>query len=239
VLRLPVGDLTPPERHYSLFWKDLTSNIDWTNIEEVIDAFERRIRSWYLDPADILIEQMPGKEFIITNIGCILADTISQFREGAEAHNAQVFKGFTEEHFPDFDEPLSKTIPSHLVVASIHEVDTVSEAFYSGFRCGLAHSGTILAFGGHSVDTDGQLYEVHFEPDEPMRHCYDEETDEKYPFVVINPIRLIEEIEEAFMEYLFRLRNADDDSELRHNFARKIQYDFGEYGTRLRESLEQ
>lgn len=236
---MPVGDLTPPERHYSLFLKDITSNIDWTNIEEVIDAFERRIQTWYLDPAEILIDKMPGKEFIITNIGCILVDTLSQFREGAEAHDPKVFKGFTEEHFPDFDESLPKTIPSHLVVASIHEVDTVSEAFYSGFRCGLAHSGTILAFGGHSAETNGQLYEVHFEPDEPMGYCYDEETEERYPFVVMNPIRLIEEIEEAFREYLSRLRNAGDDSDLRRHFARKIEYDFGEYGTQLRNSLEQ
>lgn len=236
---MPVGDLTPPDRHFSVFLKDITSNIDWTNFSEVLEAFERRVRTWYLDPAEILIEEMPGKEFIITNIGCILVDTLSQFREGNEDHDAKVFKSFAEDHFPEFDAPLPKTIPSHLVVGSIHEVDSVSEAFYSGFRCGLAHSGTILAFGGHSGDTNGKLYEIWFDKDDPMAHCYDEKTEEKYPFVVINPERLIEEIKKALYQYLEALEDAGDASKLRQNFARKIKYDFGRPGEKLLESLSE
>lgn len=235
---MPTGDLTPPDRHFSVFLKDITSNIDWWNFDEVLEAFRRRIKSWYLDPADILIEEMPGKEFIITNIGCILVDTISQFRTGSEAHDPTVFKKFTEEHFEDFGTDLPRTIPSDLVVASTHEVDTVSEAFYSGFRCGLAHSGTILAFGGHSLDTDGKLHEVWFDRNDPMRYCYDREHDEKYPFVVINPVQLIEELKVAIDEYILELQEAGDSSILRENFARKLQFDFGEYGTRLLESLK-
>jgi hypothetical protein len=230
-----VGDLTPPDRHFSLFLKDITSNIDWTNPPEVIDAFERRVTTWYLEPAEILIDEMPGKEFIITNIGCILVDTLSQFRAGDEDHDPKVFKGWTETHFPDFGRALPKVIPSHLVVGSIHEVDTVSEAFYSGFRCGLAHSGTVLAFGGHSTDTE-DLYEIWFDPENPSQHCYDRETDEKYPFVLLNPVELIERIKDAFELYLTELRDPDQ-KQLRQNFARKIEYDFGEYGTELRQSL--
>jgi hypothetical protein len=181
---------------------------------------------------------MPGNEFIITNIGCILVDTISQFREGAEAHDPKVFKSFTEDHFPNFDKELPKTIPDDLVVASIHEVDTVSEAFYSGFRCGLAHSGTVLAFGGHAVETDGNLYEIRFDPNHAPSYCYNKETGEKYPFIVINPMRLIEEIRSALATYLERLRDPDESEDLRWQFATKLEYDFGEYGKRLKESLD-
>ncbi|MFB6344293.1 MAG: hypothetical protein ABEK50_00770 [bacterium] len=236
---MTVGDLTPPERHFSVFLKDITSNIDWTDIDDVIDAFERRIKTWYFDPAQVLIEDMPGNEFIITNIGCILIDTLSQFRAGDENHDAKVFKAFTEKHFDNFDEKLPKVIPSDLVVASSHDVDTVSEAFYSGFRCGLAHSGTILAFGGHSLETDGKLHEVWFDPDNPLAHCYDNSTDEKYPFVIINPIQLINEIQSALDNYIKQLKGARDTSDIRKNFARKLEYDFGEYGTRLRQSLSE
>ncbi len=232
---MAVGDLTPPDRHFSLFLKDITSNIDWTNPSKVIDAFERRVTTWYIEPAEILIDEMPGKEFIITNIGCIIVDMLSQFRAGDEDHDPKVFKGFTEKHFPNFDQPLPQVIPSDLVVGSIHEVDTVSEAFYSGFRCGLAHSGTVLAYGGHSTDTEG-LYEIWFDPEIPSRHCYDRQTDKKYPFVLINPVELIELIKEAFDSYLEKLRDPTK-TELRRNFALKIEYDFGEYGRQLRESL--
>jgi hypothetical protein len=236
---MPVGDLTPPERHFSLFLKDLTSNINWHDVDEVIDAFERRIRSWYLEPAQILIDEMPGKEFIITNIGCTLVDTLSQFRTGKDAHDAQAYKEFTEDHFPDFEQELPKHIPSDLVVGSNYDVDTVSEAFYSGFRCGLTHSGTILAFGGHSVDTEGKLFQIWFDPDDSMAHCYDSEREEAYPFVVLNPTRLIDEIEDALKDYLSRLRTASNDDPLKQHFAQKITYDFGDYGRRLKESLDQ
>lgn len=235
---MPVGDLTPPERHFSLFLKDIVSNIDWSNIDEVIDAFERRIQSWYLDPAEILIDEMPGNGSIITNIGCILVDTLSQFRHGKDSHDAPVYKAFTEEHFPDFDHPMPKVIPSHLVVGSNYDVDTVSEAFYSGFRCGLAHSGTILAFGGHSMGTDGELYKISFDREDSMAHCYDQETGEKYPFLIINPERLIAETESALNHYLEALRSAGDEDPIRRNFAKKIEYDFGEYGSRLLNSLK-
>lgn len=175
------------------------------------------MQSWYLEPAEILIDEMPGKEFIITNIGCILVDALSQFQAGDEDHDPKVFKGFTETHFPDFDHALPKVIPSDLVVGSIHEVDTVSEAFYSGFRCGL----TVLAFGGHSTDTEG-LYEIWFDPETPSRHCYDRETGEKYPFVLLNPVELIELIKDVLESYLSRLRDPGE-TELRENFVQKIE----------------
>lgn len=233
---MPVGDLTPPDRHFSVFLKDITSNIDWSDVHEVIDAFERRINHWYLEPANILIDEMPGKEFVITSIGSILVDTLSQFREGAEAHDPKVFKRFTEDYFPNFDRELPKKIPPHLVVGSNHEVDTVSEAFYSGFRSGLVHSGTVLAFGGHTDETDGEIFQVLFDRDDPMRHCHDKENGEKYPFILINPAYLIDEIESAFNQYLSNLRR-DGSKDLRENFAQKIEYDFGEYGKKLKKHI--
>lgn len=235
---MPVGNLTPPERHFSLYLKDIISNIDWDDIDDVIDSFERRIRSWYLEPAEILIDEMPGNDFIITNIGCTLVDTLAQFRTGREAHDAKEFKQFTEDHFPNFHKPLPKTIPSDLVVGSNHDVDTVSEAFYSGFRCGLTHSGTILAFGGHSGDTDGKLYQIWFDPEDSMAHCYDKSRKEAYPFVVLNPIRLIEEIEQALDAYLKNLRGAKNEDPLKQHFAKKLEFDFGDYGRKLKESIQ-
>ena len=99
--------------------KDEFKDLDLNNFATIIEGFERRIRGWYFEPLQKLLED-ESSLFVASAVECMLADTLSGFFYGLEKEtNREDFIAFLE-YALDFS-------------------NAISRAFYERFRCGILH----------------------------------------------------------------------------------------------------
>lgn len=103
--------------------KDEFNELELSNFASVVDAFERRIQGWFLNPIRQLLEN-DSNLFVITATECMIVDALSGFFYGLERDTMKAdFIGF-----------LSKE-------AGIQRI--VAKEFYDRFRCGIIHQTSI------------------------------------------------------------------------------------------------
>ena len=74
------------------------SEINWVNLAAVVEAFEKRISNWYIEPARKLAEN-GHFAFTVMAINCLIIDMLSQYTVGAdESSRKQTFKDFVREN---------------------------------------------------------------------------------------------------------------------------------------------
>lgn len=178
---------------------------DWTvadykaidfNTEEgwqrAIDIFEDRIRSRYLDVV-AEIENMPNSGFAVMALDCLLIETLQQTREGV----AETPRGMGEKYFVDF---LTNT-----AFQFCFDEDKAKK-FYTFIRCGILHQAEIK--DSSRIRTDSDLPIV--------------QNSSAGEGLIINRRKFHCKLVCVFEDFIYTLRNPDDNKEARNNFRKKM-----------------
>jgi len=196
------------------------SDIDWSDFDAVVTAFEDRINNWYIDPATELANATGHYAFLIMAINCLLIDTFSQFAAGRLSSSARTFKDFVSNNLPNFNVNLTNpiSIDYHKWETTL---STIADVVYHGFRCGILHQAHVPLYGG--IDPGGASFQ---ESASGLTTYSTNGTD--CPTVSINPLRLLEDLKTYFATYIANLNNTDSQFDsLRANFKSKFADSFG------------
>lgn len=113
--------------------------IDWSDKDNVIDAFQDRVKELYLKPTEQLdINKHP----FATGVMCsAIIDLLTRIDSGKEEITKHDFKNWLASNIQDFAKS-----------SSIKELQTLAMRFYIDFRCGLVHEGRIKKAAAFSYD---------------------------------------------------------------------------------------
>jgi hypothetical protein len=196
------------------------SDVDWSNFDAVITAFEERINNWYIDPATVLANATGHYAFSIMAINCLLIDTFSQFAAGRLSSSALTFKDFVSTNLPNFNATLATTI-SHDDHNRQTTLSTIADVIYHGFRCGILHQAHVPLYGG--IDPGG----ASFQESASGSTTYSADGSD-CPTVSINPLLLLGDLKVYFATYIANLKHTDSQFDtLRANFKTKFTDSFG------------
>lgn len=176
------------------------ANSDTADWNKALTIFEARIRSRFIEPAQILIDSENGKSrgtsgFAVLAIAFLLIETIEGFRSGLTTHrnhSKALFRSFLT-GWPAF---------VSCVPAGKSAVDLAVKVFEQG-RCALHHTGSTDRI---IVRKSGPMFAFH---DDGR--------------IEINRSRLHQELAKAFSSYLADLR-APPNSDLRRKFVTKMNH---------------
>lgn len=102
---------------------DEFKDLDLTNFQSVLQAFERRIQLWFFGPLEKLLVQEENL-FVASAIECMLIDALSGFAQGVRADtHKENFILFLQE--------------------KLNIEKRVADEFYNRFRCGILHQTNI------------------------------------------------------------------------------------------------
>jgi hypothetical protein len=180
---------------------DLSTNEseDW---KKAIEIFSKRIKDRYVEPIDILIDQEKDKKaidrkfgFTILAIDCMLVETLQAFYEG----------------LPNTKNISKKTFTNFLLKSENFKSDFTqkingqsrADKFYYDFRCGILHQAE-TGEGGKIWSIGDMVWE------------YENE-------LIINRTEFHERLKKEIEGYIDKIENGDD-SELRKNFVKKMDY---------------
>lgn len=194
--------------------------IDWTKLDQVVDAFQKRIRDWYLDPAMELAKN-GHFAFAVMALNCLLIDTMSQFTYGKESSEASAFKQFIRDKLSQYSPPLSTAIQHNDGTRKATLTD-VADVLYHGFRCGILHQAHITPYG---LADPGAIQPVRQEPSGYTKY---KSSGADCLSVVVNPLKLLADVSKVFECYIQDLKNRDSKyDQLRVNFKDKFSKSFG------------
>jgi hypothetical protein len=196
------------------------SQIDWSSLQSIIRAYRQRIYDWYLDPARELAKNVHFA-FSVMALNCLLIDTLSQFVSGTDSSTAKAFKQFIRERLPDRYSSRLEIPIAHNDGKKATLVD-IADVIYHGFRCGILHQAHITPYGGVDPGTDEAVRSGLFGL---LRY---KATGAECPSVILNPLILLNDLQEAFDVYLEELNDRRGNNDrLRENFKAKFSGSFG------------
>ena len=173
---------------------DDANSADW---DKAINILHKRIKSRYLDPADILLNedsQRAARErrfgFTILAIDCLLIETLQAFVEGREdtrRKSEQMFRNFL----------------TGRASFKAHFSQSTAKQFYEDFRCGILHQAEIQ--GKSRVWSVGSLARV------------------ENGAMIVNRTEFHSRLKQEFQLYLADLRNPTN-RQLRKNFRKKMSH---------------
>jgi hypothetical protein len=172
------------------------SDIDWTNINAVYDAFEEQITDWYLSPMHEL-EKDPRAGFPRVGLGCFVIDTVSQYSLGKPRGTRDLFKELIQNEMGALNIPITPPIQTLDDKGRDLDIAGTSEAIYVGFRCGILHK-------AHSeiwCCVDGSLGVVSVVPD-----ITQDDQGKNVNTVVVNPKEFGMAVDDMFKRYMAALR---------------------------------
>lgn len=227
------------------------ADINWSYFPGVVDAFERRIRGWYIEPVEVLLERGVDPHsrhlvrclsnrrdgghysFTVMAITCLLIDTLSQFVRGILQSTGNDFKAFVRDYLPSYDIPLKTPIDGYRPSISSgakprHEqLTNIADVLYTGFRCGILHQAHAPLYCGIVPGNSPPTVEATDHAKYAGSAKYSTSGD-FCPVVVICPEHLFDEVIRFFSEYLKNLKVKHASREpLRNNFKRKFTDSFG------------
>lgn len=204
------------------FDKDrLYSQIDWSKLSDVIDAFQKMICDWYLNPAKELAKN-GHFAFSVMAINCLLIDTLSQFVNGVNASRRDLFKQFIRDKLPTYSLVLTNSIQHNDGTRNDVILNDVADVLYHGFRCGILHQAHITPYGLVDPGADSPVRQ------ETAGYVKYKNSGSDCPSVVINPLKLLEDLTQVFEQYLRELKDPNPTyNPLRNKFKRKFSESFG------------
>lgn len=213
-----IDQATQANRYFSRSVK--YSQIDWSNLDRVVDAFGQRIHDWYLDPARELATNIHFA-FSVMVINCLLIDALSQFVAGSDSSQAAEFKRFIRTR-------LSPTYSSQLPTPIKHDdgkrqqtLRDIADVLYHGFRCGVLHQAHLSPYCGVVPNASAP---VHLEPSGMVKYASGADC----PTVIIDPLALHRELVTGFEAYIAELKDRDAQHDaLRVRFQKKFSSSFG------------
>jgi hypothetical protein len=148
------------------------SKIAWQDFRSVVDAFQKKLREWYLAPADLLRPNW-DHAFGLMAMNCLLIDALSQCYYGKRVSAGSSFKKFACLKLPEFraklPEPISespsrrkrrKTPTMKLKPVRPRFFKTFADVLSVAFRRGIldeaqvALCGGLAGLGGKMCDVD-------------------------------------------------------------------------------------
>ncbi len=197
----------------------LYSDIDWRSLREVVTAFEKRIREWYVQPARALEAASGNYAFAVMALNCLLIDTLSQFFRGETHSKRSVFLSFISLKLPAYSQRLRVPIerPAGCKPAALEDV---AQVLYFGFRCGILHEAHVPLYGAiFGLPTPVQVEPVGNTQYSDSRAC---------PTVIIDPHQLLDALDQVLSQYTADLMDADPAHDsLRVAFKAKFGSSFG------------
>ena len=199
----------------------LYSDIDWSSLAGIADAFAERLGEWYVKPAEAM-KASGHFAFTVMVLNCILIDTLSQFYSGSLFSTARTFKDFVRMKLPEFAAPL----PVHVKHFDIRnnktlELKDFADVLYHAFRCGIVHEAHVTPYGMIHGGTDV----VFLVPSGHVKYTAD---DTACPSVIIEPWVLLEKVKAILAAYIRDLKNpAPAYGDLRSCFKKKFSDSFG------------
>jgi len=202
------------------------SQIDWSNLDQIVDSYGQRIQDWYLGPAKELAKNWDFA-FSVMALNCLLIDTLSQFVAGIESSRSDEFKEFIRNRLPSTYSCKLKTPIRHNDGRKDKKgkfkeelLKDVADALYHGFRCGILHQAHIPLYCGVAQEAN------------PVReapgHVKYKDSRTCCPSIIVNPLALLKDLEETFEAYLRDLKDRDPkNDQLRANFKEKFSSSFG------------
>jgi len=196
----------------------LYKEIDWSDFNEVVDEFEKRMRSWYFDPA-FELSKNNDNGFALLSICVLLIDALSQWESGDVKSEGNLFKKYVRRKLPNFRQKLTNKIS--IRGPYNYEVIYLADALWHGFRCGILHQAHCPLYGVINRDRNT--------PIRVLRGVYTYADNDPCTTVAVNPFRLIEDLDGVFKKYILKLKNPSNKNEikLRENFKKKFEYSFG------------
>ena len=197
------------------------SQIDWSNLDQIVDAYRQRIQDWYLGPAKELAKN-GHFAFSVMALNCLLIDTLSQFVAGIDSSKPAEFKKFICKRLPSTYSCKLKTTIQHDDGKQTATLADVADVLYHGFRCGILHQAHIPPYGGVDPGAD------HAARAEVSGLVKYKSSGADCPSVIVNPLTLLEDLDETFEAYLRELKDRDPkNDQLRANFKKKFSTSFG------------
>ena len=176
------------------------SQIDWSRLDSIVQAYRQRIYDWYLDPARELAKNIHFA-FSVMALNCLLIDTLSQFVSGTDSSTAEGFKQFIRDRLPDRYSSKLETPIHHDDGKKKTKLKDVADVIYHGFRCGILHQAHITPYGGIDPSNDAA---VRFGLFGLLRY---KPTGTECPSVILNPRTLLDDLQRAFDVYLEELND--------------------------------
>lgn len=198
------------------------SQIDWSDLDQIIDAFRQRIHDWYLDPATELAKNIHFA-FSVMALNCLLIDTLSQFVSGKNSSKIPEFTDFIRKRLPEvYSSRLQPSIRHYDGKHKERELADVADALYYGFRCGILHQAHVLPYGGVVPRASEP---VHIEASGLLRY---KDSGLDCPVVIVDPLTLLDDLSKSFEVYLDELKDRDPKNDsLRARFKDKFSSSFG------------
>ncbi|HEX3526145.1 MAG TPA: hypothetical protein VH988_03685 [Thermoanaerobaculia bacterium] len=198
----------------------LYSQIDWSNLDRIVDSYRQRIQDWYFGPAKELAKNWDFA-FSVMALNCLLIDTLSQYVAGRESSRSNDFTEFIRKRLPRDYSCKLKTKIQHYDGREEKTLKDVASVLYYGFRCGILHLAHIPPYCGVAQEA------------KPVRevpgHVKYKKSGTCCPSIIVNPLTLLKDLEETFEAYLGNLKDRDQKNDhLRANFKEKFSSSFGE-----------
>lgn len=217
----------------------LYSEIDWSNLDAVTTAVEKRFRWWYIRPAQNVVQDAAGNGghygFGQVLLTCPIIDMLSQYQYGLPGSRGEAFKDFVDEHFPDFagaGQPninletlkfkYDSTLKTATDIAPANDrpIESFADALYSGYRCGGLHENHVGIYavigGGGPVVRPLPGLATYSDDNSPCDGVF------------LNNGALLVRTIEIFETYFSNLRDRDPvHDELRRRFKQKMLWSFG------------
>ena len=197
------------------------SQIDWSSLDGIVDAFKQRILDWYSEPAAELAKN-GHFAFAVMALNCLQIDTLSQFVSGKDSSDASEFKKFIRGRLPSVYSCQLRTSIQHDDGSRQKTLTDVADVLYHGYRCGILHQAHIPPYGGVDPGASHAAQVII-----PGLAKY-KSTGLNCPMVTLNPLLLLNDVRAAFEQYLSELKDRDTKhDQLRANFKSKFSSSFG------------
>lgn len=215
-------EVTPSDQSYRMFSSELLySQIDWSKLNVVVDAFKLRLDDWYLNPARELAQNIHSA-FSVMALNCLLIDTLSQFVAGQPSSTSDGFKKFIRTRLPPaYSEKLQTPIRHYDGKRREQTLKDVADVLYHGFRCGILHQAHIPPYGGIIPHPPA----IRIEQFRAVRY---KDSQISCPSVIVDPLTMLADLSASLDLYLRELKNRDASYDpLRNAFREKFSSSFG------------
>ena len=241
----PFYEPVATERYFTRQRKYDEVERDRNDLGKMADAFEERIRNWYVEPIEVLLETRMSDwrkrlcrwlvrrqdgghySFTIAAMTCLLIDALSQFEAGlAEGTNGS-FKAFVKQHLPSYGASLTPAIDGYRPPSKCQPLSNLADVLYHGFRCGILHQAHAPLYCGIVPGKSPPRVEY-------TRHAkyaagaVNSTVGSDCPVVVLYPEHLFDEVMAFFSSYLKNIKDKNPAYDaVRDKFKWKFSDSFG------------
>ena len=207
--------LYSPVRKNRLFAVGLKySDVNWSSFADILDAFEKRIDQWYLEPVRVLQNQ-PGQHgaFAALALNCLMIDCMCQFEGGKVVSNRTLYTDFIRRRLPHYGRTFSPMIvfpePDSINLRykttatgalKTRQLASIADVLYYVFRCGILHSAHAPIVGVIS-GLNRRRYSVRKKS--LAKYGAIGTSGGDCPVVVLDPWKLFTDIQTALASYLY------------------------------------